>query len=741
MANIDISRRNTLLALGNAALLTACGGGGGSAGQPSPLPVITEFKADSTGISKGNQNTLKWTVSGATSISIDQGIGTVTGSQLSIAFNTEGTRIYTLTATNSYGSATAQVRISVWSAAAGISADRPVLQGENNGAYGQPWGAAGMQWPKQLFWGNVGQISSKLYEMRLSAEGEEKSGRAPVLGCVAWGFEYEAALGSSTVADNSQEGGWKEWGIWMKNHPKYFSTNWNGVVEQGYITPMMPMDAADWPVEWTAPSGWVAPSGWIDNKPVTTISYAQWIGVRLAQVAWHTGSRGLMCADYVVDLEWGDAIDYNPRIIDDFAAWAGVTVPAGDVPTRADYVQNNYKSLWWDYKCTRFAEFYGSFGRSMLANGKVPQVGGQTFILHKRGAGLDPRIQTQSSSGLPGKYWFFNVEMQADSLRPPKPYWVSGIGMGATAAREPDMRFGAHMDAVGGQGEYGRSVSNAGKSAEWGDKHITQQWLSVGWAHHVTRAGKVERAVMYFLRSYWDAGATPVPEMTLILEHIPRHPFGPAFYYSVAIERSFETGNGKYGNSSWICLDKLNREILPVKPGSRSGNARGLCLGYYVSDVGIDHLAAADRPSAWIVYDSDRLPAAEKTKLQAMAPIYDIDAGRTDASGTKAKELLDIGPIHFAQESDQCINGLAFVDQNDSVIVMISNTLETAGTATMVFSNVSNGSFTCKGLLGATDVSLAISNKTGSVPIKLAARETIVYEIPGLKWINPGLIQ
>jgi len=626
--------------------------------------------------------------------------------------------------------------------AAGMSPDRPVMQGEVNGVYGYPWGASNRSWPEQLFWGNVDQIANEGYAMRNAAAGEEAAGRVPVLSCVAWGYEYLAATGGDPnnpagTPDWSALGGWKQWGAWMKNHPQYYSTDWYGKAEPGYITPMMPMNPADWPAEWTAPDGWVALAGWVNQKPVTTLSYARWLGVRLAQLASVIGCRGMMCADYVVDLEWGDAIDYNPRVLDDFTAWAGVAaVPAGTVTERADYVQEHYKSRWWDYKCTRFAEFYGAFAQSMLDNGKVPFVGGQTFILHKRGQGIDARILTQGSSGLAGKYWFFNIEVQADSLRPPREYWTSGFGVGSTVAREPDMRFGVHMDAAGGQGEFARSLVYAGKDAAWGAKHITQQWLSVGWAHITTRNGKVQRGPQYFMRSYWDAGETPITEFDLILAHIPRHPFGPAFYYSVAIERSFETGNTRTSNSGWNCLDKLAREISPIASLTQNGNARGLCLGYFVSDVGLNGIAIADRPSAWIVYDSDRLPANEKTKLLAMAPIYDIDTDRGDRDGIEAAKLLAAGPIHFQQAANQCVNGLAFVDQNGSVIVMISNTLDTAAAASMVFTHVGNGSFNCKGLLGAANTSLTISNNTGSLPIQVPARGTIVYEIPQLTWLG-----
>ncbi|MBK9393272.1 MAG: hypothetical protein IPN40_05025 [Uliginosibacterium sp.] len=614
-----------------------------------------------------------------------------------------------------------------------------MLAYEYGGVLGQPWGAAGFAWPPQLFWNNVPKMNShSLNEMRAVAVGVESSKRVPILGCVAWGYEYPAAIGTGSP-DNSNEGGWKEWGQWMKNHPQYYATQWWDETdarykppEAGYVTPMMPMEAADWPTEWLPPAGWVAPAGWVNNKPASRISYGQWLGVRLAQLALQVGCRGMYCADYVVDLEWGDAIDYNPRVVDDFAAWAKITIPPGTVGARADVIQTNHKSKWFDYKCTKFAEFYGSMAKNLIANGKVPLVGGQTFAPHKRGAGLDPRILIESSAGVAGKYYYFNIELQADELRPPKEYWRCSIAVGATAAREPDILFGGHMDTVGGQGSFDRSVKNAGHDTAWGLKVITQQWLSVGWTHIADRKGVVRRAIGSMIRSYWDAGTTPQTENDLILQHIPRHPFGPAVYYSVAIERTFENVNGKYGNNHWFCLEKSEREMLPLKAGVRRGDLRGFCTGYWVSDVGINALKPADYPSAWIVYDSDKLPAAERSRLAAIAPIIDPEKNFAAA----AEQLWALGPVRVSQDSNQCLNCLAFVDQRGSVIIMVSNTLETAGSGSLMFTNVSNGKFTCWGLLGTGNATLTTVGNKGSIAVSVPARGTIVYEIPGLKWLG-----
>lgn len=92
-----------LLAL--AVLLAACPG-------PSAVaPVISNFTADPASITEGQSSTLSWNVVGATSLSIDQGVGTVTDAVGSTNVSPTATTTYTLTATNSAGSVTVTVTV------------------------------------------------------------------------------------------------------------------------------------------------------------------------------------------------------------------------------------------------------------------------------------------------------------------------------------------------------------------------------------------------------------------------------------------------------------------------------------------------------------------------------------------------------------------------------------------------------------------------------------------------------
>ncbi len=74
-------------------------------------PTINSFAANPTTITIGNSSTLSWNVTGATTLSIDQGIGTVTGTSISVSPNS--TRTYTLTASNIAGTTQASTTITV----------------------------------------------------------------------------------------------------------------------------------------------------------------------------------------------------------------------------------------------------------------------------------------------------------------------------------------------------------------------------------------------------------------------------------------------------------------------------------------------------------------------------------------------------------------------------------------------------------------------------------------------------
>ena len=75
-------------------------------------PTISSFTANPVSVTEGDSSTLSWVVTGATTVSINQGIGAVALSG-SVLVSPTATTTYTLTATNSAGTITATVTVTV----------------------------------------------------------------------------------------------------------------------------------------------------------------------------------------------------------------------------------------------------------------------------------------------------------------------------------------------------------------------------------------------------------------------------------------------------------------------------------------------------------------------------------------------------------------------------------------------------------------------------------------------------
>jgi len=86
----------------------------GCSGVTPTSPTINSFTASPPGITSGGSSTLSWSVTDADTLSINQGIGTVTGT--SITISPTSTTTYILTATNAAGSVTASATITVGAA-------------------------------------------------------------------------------------------------------------------------------------------------------------------------------------------------------------------------------------------------------------------------------------------------------------------------------------------------------------------------------------------------------------------------------------------------------------------------------------------------------------------------------------------------------------------------------------------------------------------------------------------------
>lgn len=95
-----------LSALGIALVCVAC-----SRGDQGAKPRIASFTASPASVAPGGTVALAWSVADATGLRIDPGVGTVTGSSVQVNPTVDTT--YTLTATSSAGSDTAQAAVTI----------------------------------------------------------------------------------------------------------------------------------------------------------------------------------------------------------------------------------------------------------------------------------------------------------------------------------------------------------------------------------------------------------------------------------------------------------------------------------------------------------------------------------------------------------------------------------------------------------------------------------------------------
>jgi hypothetical protein len=84
----------------------------GKTSEEGPAPTINFFTATPNPVIFGNSTVLSWSVTGATSVSIDNGIGTVDFID-SITFSPSSSNKYILTASNKYGTTHASIIVNV----------------------------------------------------------------------------------------------------------------------------------------------------------------------------------------------------------------------------------------------------------------------------------------------------------------------------------------------------------------------------------------------------------------------------------------------------------------------------------------------------------------------------------------------------------------------------------------------------------------------------------------------------
>ena len=107
----------------------------GCSETPPAVPIINSFSAVPSTITAGESSTLSWSVTDASSVTIDNGVGSValTGTT---AVNPTTTTTYILTATNTAGSVTATTTVTVSSAVTEVTLDQATMTLTAGGATG-----------------------------------------------------------------------------------------------------------------------------------------------------------------------------------------------------------------------------------------------------------------------------------------------------------------------------------------------------------------------------------------------------------------------------------------------------------------------------------------------------------------------------------------------------------------------------------------------------------------------------
>ncbi len=592
----------------------------------------------------------------------------------------------------------------------------------------QSWGSGSGLDPAQLFWqsGTHFTNASTMGQASGAAAGWSSIGIVPVAQAQRWEDTFEVAQpntlfpGEPGYADGSDFAGdrasgiaagpeFKAWASWIiarpsllamasdgGSMPTYFRA-WNG--SWGYISPLMPLAAAD------------CPTG------MTTCTYGDWMASRWGQVAALSGAYGFGLSDFTTaEPGISTGMGYNPALISGFENAEKVAVPSGSTTSQSGWIVADAMPAWNDYLSSGLARFDAAIARDVQAG-----TGHSSLLIQQcslwpallRYYGVDQRVI--ASTMPPNNYV---CEWDDQSMQAGRggqdPVW--GVGAYAVAAaREPNLRNGANLEANDSAYWFAIASFNptldAADQQEKGLKLLKRAWLEASWAHIATRQGQVRRAMSFMSRDYWDAGTLDPTLQTLISSIVPTAPFGFALYYSTVAERAVEQSVAT-GNPYLQAYDNPS-EILALK------NA-GVPVNYYVSDAALSSLASSARPAGWIIPEHPELiPSSEMRALQAIAPV--LTSAAAAASFASA-------PLAFSGG----LTGTAFWDQNGRLILTVTNPGASNVTGTITVQGVPNGTYNVTDLFANTSFGVSVAGNRVSIPIPVTRWDTLAYAVtPG----------
>lgn len=210
-------------------------------------------------------------------------------------------------------------------------------------------------------------------------------------------------------------------------------------------------------------------------------------------------------------------------------------------------------------------------------------------------------------------------------------------------------------------------------------------------------------------RDYWDKGGLDATVQRLIQTVVPTRPFGYAVFYSLDAERRMEAAAPNAGgiNATYMHPDKL----MNFKNG-------GGVVGYYVSSVALPNLQSNAKPAAWLVLDGT-LSSSELQKLQSIAPVI------TSLSGAQS---FGNAPLGFSSG----LTGMGFWDQNNRLIVTVSNPGSGGLTGTIRLRTLRAGTYVATDLFSGSTARFTVSGGYGGLAISVGRWDTRVFAItPG----------
>ena len=584
--------------------------------------------------------------------------------------------------------------------------------------YQLSWGSSPSLSPGNLFWQSGSNFTNTqtMANAKIASSSLAAQGIVPASGSQRWEDTYEASLPASQfpgepswINDDRQsiigQPEFTAWANWENAHKNLFMIGADGGLEAsdyrawggswGHISPLMPLPASDWP------------------PGVSNATYGDWYAYRWGQTAQLSGAYGIQLSDFSDSQpsqpSWIEG--FNPEIVSAFSAMTHQTIPGVTVSDKASYINAHLTASWNDYLAAGYARFFSALSSQLSYNtGQSALVVDQCGMWPsaRRFYGIDQRT---ISTTVGGANYICIWDDQTMQVGRSGLSMVWGIGgMVIAAAREPDIRNGANLSADDDSfwqaaATFWSNLSTADQH-ERGLKELKRAWLETAWSQIATRQGGTRRAMAFMSRDYWDGGQIDPQIQTLIQTVVPTRPFGYALYYSTAAERAREATVPAKGDLNATYMNPAM--LMNFKNG-------GGVVDYYISDAALPNLQQSSYPAAWLLLDGG-VPAAEVNALKAIAPvIYTTADAKTFANA----------PLGFSAN----LTGLGFYDQNNRLIVTVTNTAAKTVNGDITLKTLPTGTYIATDLFAGTTIRFTVASGTGSIPLSITRWDTRAFSV------------